>query len=379
MPDLKSAKVIIAEGHGVLTGVSLAKEGIYARERDGSVSRARRVSFDGTQIHPVTLPLEGNVGLAVTDEREAGALIDVQGWLERGRLFVYDAATDTAVDTGLLPPSKTDTSAFEAREVAVVSYDGTRVPMSLIYKKGLQLDGTHPTILGGYGSYGIPLEPRFRPTDVAWLERDGVLAVAHVRGGGEYGDTWHQAGRLLDKHRTILDFIACAQHLVDAHYTTPARLAAIGGSAGGITVGGALTWRPDLFAVILDLVGVSDALRFETEPNGPPNAAEFGSVRTEAGFHGLYTMSAYAHVRDGTAYPGVLFSTGANDPRVAPWQMAQMAARVQAATSAKRPVLLRVDYDAGHGIGSSRSQFVSLQADLWAFALWQMGVAGFQP
>jgi prolyl oligopeptidase len=140
-----------------------------------------------------------------------------------------------------------------------------------------------------------------------------------------------------------------------------------------------LTWRPDLFGVILDLVGMSDTLRFETEPNGPPNVSEFGTVKTEAGFHALYAMGAYEHVRDGTAYPAVLFSTGANDPRVAPWHMAKMAARVQAATSSGRPVLLRVDYDAGHGIGSTRSQREALQADLWSFALWQMGDPAFQP
>jgi prolyl oligopeptidase len=378
-PDVASAQVIVPETDAILTGVSLAKEGLYARFRDGAVSRIRRVALEGAQVHSVTLPFEGNVGAPVTDEREAGALISVQGWLQAPRLLVYDAGTDTAVDTGLLPPSKTDTSAFEAREVSVVSYDGTRVPLSLIHKKGLKLDGSHPTILGGYGSYGISLEPRFAAADVAWLERDGVLAIAHVRGGGENGDAWHQAGRLLRKPNTILDFIACAEYLVDQRYTVPARLAGIGGSAGGITVGGALTWRPDLFGVILDLVGMSDALRYETEPNGPPNVSEFGSVRTESGFHGLYAMSAYAHVRDNTAYPAVLFSTGANDPRVAPWQMAKMAARVQAATASKRPVLLRVDDDAGHGLGSSRAQRESLQADLWAFALWQMGVAGFQP
>ncbi len=143
---------------------------------------------------------------------------------------------------------------------------------------------------------------------------------------------------------------------MDAHYTAPKYLAANGASAGGITMGGALTWRPDLFGVILDQVGLSDALRFETQPNGPPNVVEFGSVKTEAGFHGLYAMSAYAQVHDGTAYPAAMFLTGANDPRVSPSQMLKMAARVQAATASGRPVLLRVDYDAGHGIGSTTSR-----------------------
>jgi len=378
-PDLKSAQVVIPEGAAVLTGVSFASDGIYARERDGAVSRVHRLSFDGAQSRAVTLPFEGNVGLPVTDPAAAGALVGVRGWLRSNRLFAYDPAADRAVDTGLLPPSSNESPDMEAREVTAVSYDGTRVPLSLIYRKGLKLDGSHPTILRGYGSYGISLEPGFSPTSLAWLEHDGILAVAHIRGGGEKGEAWHQGGFMASKPNTILDFIACAQYLVDQHYTSPARLAAEGGSAGGITVGGALTWRPDLFGVVLDLVGMSDSLRMETEPNGPPNVSEFGSVKDEAGFHALYAMSAYAHVRDGTAYPAVMFSTGANDPRVAPWQMAKMAARVQAATSASRPVLLRVDYDAGHGIGSSTSQYEAQLADLWSFALWQMGVAGFQP
>jgi prolyl oligopeptidase len=362
-----------------MTGFGFAAEGIYVRERIGAVSRVRRVSFDGAQVHAVSLPFEGNVGQPVTDPGTAGALIGIRGWLQSTRLFDYDAATDRAVDTGLAPPSSADTSAFEAEEVAALSYDGTRVPLSLIHRKGLTRDASHPTLLYGYGSYGTSLEPGFRPTALAWLERDGVIAIAHVRGGGEFGEAWHQAGRTPTKLNTILDFVACGQYLVDERYTSPARLAAEGGSAGGIPVGGAMTWRPDLFRVILDEVGVSDALRSETEPNGPPNVPEFGSVQTESGFHQLYAMSAYAHVRDGTPYPAALFSTGANDPRVAPWQMAKMAARVQAATSSKRPILLRVDEDAGHGIGSSTSQYESELADRWAFSLWQMEIAGFQP
>ena len=181
------------------------------------------------------------------------------------------------------------------------------------------------------------------------------------------------------KMNTILDFIACGQYLVDQKYTSTKRLAIEGGSAGGITVGGAMTQRPDLFAVVLDHVGMSDSIRSETEPNGPPNIIEFGTVKTEEGFHGLYAMSAYHHIVAGTPYPAVMYLTGANDPRVAPWHMMKMAAATQAATSSKKPVLLRIDYDAGHGMGSNRSQREQELADTWAFALWQMGDPGFQP
>ena len=378
-PDLAHAAVVIPQGRAVLTGFSLAQDGIYAPARDGAVTRVRRVSFDGRQSHDVPTPFEGNAEPAATDIAVPGALIGVRGWLRTAEYVFHDPATGQSAATNLTPPSKTDVSGFESEEVFATSYDGTRIPLSLIHRKNLAMDGSHPTVLSGYGAYGLSQDPGFNATRLAWLERGGIIAVAHIRGGGEYGDDWHLAGQKKTKLNTVFDFIACGQYLVDRHYTSPARLAGLGGSAGGITVGGALTWRPDLFGVILDQVGISDALRFETEPNGPPNVPEMGSTSDEAGFHGLYAMAAYEHVRDGVAYPATLFTTGANDPRVAPWQMAKMAARVQAATSGKAPILLRVDYDAGHGIGSSNLQYEQLLADLWSFSLWQMGDPAFQP
>jgi len=177
----------------------------------------------------------------------------------------------------------------------------------------------------------------------------------------------------------MLDFNASAQYMIDQHYTQSKYMGANSASAGGIVMGGAMEINPALFRVVMDDVGLSDALRFETEPNGPPNVPEMGSSSDEAGFHGLYAMSAYAHIHDGTPYPAVIFTTGANDPRVSSWHMLKMAARMQAATSSGRPVLLRIDFDAGHGMGSSMSQRANLLADEWAFALWQMGEPGFQP
>jgi prolyl oligopeptidase len=378
-PDVAHAEVIVPEGHGVLTDFEIASDALYVNERDGAVSRLLRVSFDGKNSRPVPLPFQGSIQGPATDARQPGALFNIQGWVQSPRIFNYDPATDKTTDTGLTPPSSLDVSGLEAEEVLAPSYDGTLIPLSIVHRKGLTLDGSHPTILTGYGSYGISLDPAFSPTTLAWLERGNVLAVAHVRGGGEYGEGWHLAGQMRTKLNTVFDFIACGQYLVDHHYTAPKYLAGRGGSAGGITVGGALTWRPDLFGVILDYVGVSDSLRVELTPNGPPNVVEFGSGKTEQGFHDLYAMGPYFHVRDGVAYPAALFTTGANDPRVAPWEMTKMAARVQAATSSGRPVLLRIDYDAGHGIGSTASQGESLTADSWAFTLWQMGDPEFQP
>ncbi len=378
-PDIARAEVIVPQGHGVISGFAIAGDALYVHERDGAVSRLLRVSFDGKDSRPVPLPFDGSIQGPITDVRQPGALFDIQGWVQPARLFTYDPGSGTTTDTGLIPPSSVDVSQLEAEEVFALSYDGTRVPLSILHRKGLVLDGSHPTILTGYGAYGLSLDPGFSPTALAWLERGNVMAVAHVRGGGEYGEDWHLAGQKATKLNTVFDFIACAQYLVDQHYTAPKYLAGRGGSAGGITVGGALTWRPDLFGVILDQVGVSDSLRWELTPNGPPNIVEFGSVKTEQGFHDLYAMGAYLHVHDGVAYPAVLLATGANDPRVAPWESTKMAARLQAATSSGRPVLLRIDYDAGHGFGSNASQGENQTADLWSFSLWQMGDPQFQP
>jgi prolyl oligopeptidase len=217
---------------------------------------------------------------------------------------------------------------------------------------------------------------------MAWLERGGILGTCHVRGGGEFGDAWHKAGQKLTKPNTWRDLIACAEYVVERNFTRKERLAIQGGSAGGITVGRALTERPDLFAAVVPHVGLLDALRAEFSPNGPPNIPEFGSVKTEDGFKGLLMMSSFHHVKDGTTYPAVLLMHGVNDPRVEVWQSTKMAARLQAATRSVKnaqPVLLRLDYDAGHGVGSTRTQRNSELADVYSFLLWKFGDPAFQP
>jgi prolyl oligopeptidase len=225
--------------------------------------------------------------------------------------------------------------------------------------------------------YGTAV-PYFDAQSLAWLERGGVLAFAHPRGGGEFGEEWHRGGMQETKLNTVFDTIACAQYLIDEHFTSSKQLAVSGASAGGIAVGGALTWRPDLFAAAIDHAGATDMLRFETTANGPDNVPEFGSVKTLEGFRALHAMSPYAQVRNGVSYPAVLLEAGANDPRVESWVVAKMAARLQAATSSGKPVLLRVDFDSGH-FGGTTDQAAQLLADEWSFLLWQFGDPQFQP
>ena len=381
-PDPEKAQTVVPESEAVITNLKLAKDGLYIQELDGGPSQLLRLPLGrkgSTEVAKVALPFAGSISEIVADPRLPGALVRLQSWTQSPVYYAFDPSTNALMDTRLMPASPVDFSQIESVEVKATSADGTRVPLSIVYQRGIKRDGSNPTLLTGYGAYGITLDPTFSPTRLAWLEKGGIVAVAHVRGGGEYGEDWHKGGQKLTKQNTMSDFIACAEYLILEKYTSSAKLAGLGGSAGGITIGGAITQRPDLFAAAVSEVGVADNLRIELTPNGPPNIPEFGSVKTEEGFKALYAMSSYHHVKDGTAYPAVLLTTGINDPRVDSWQAAKMTARLQAATSSGKPILLRVDYDAGHGIGSTKGQNDQELADIDAFLLWQFGAPEFQP
>ncbi len=378
-PDLAAARTVVPAGEAVITGLAVAKDALYVQLRDGGIGRLLRVTAQG-KIDPVRLPFDGSVGLMAMDSRLAGAWLDLGTWIRAGQIYEYDPRTERITNTGLQPLGKFDAPEdLESVEVKARSEDGAMIPLSIVYKRGITLDGSNPTLLWGYGAYGISEDPAYGPVMLAWYEKGGVFALAHVRGGGEYGEDWYKGGYQQTKPNTWKDFIACAEHLIEHKYTSPARLAGEGGSAGGILIGRAITERPDLFGAAIIQVGCLDMLRIETTPNGVPNIPEFGSVKTEDGFKELHEMSSYAHVRDGTKYPAVMLETGINDPRVEPWQSAKMAARLQAASTSGKPVLLRVDYEAGHGIGSTKKQREEQTADSWAFLLWQFGLPGFQP
>jgi prolyl oligopeptidase len=380
-PDLAAATVVIPPGEAVITNVTAAPDALYVQELDGGIGRLLRVPYGGASSGLVSLPIDGTLRLFGGDPRLPGLLLALTSWTKARRIYHYDPDAQRVTDTGLQPPGPFDDPAdVEAAEVKVRSYDGTLVPLSIVFKKGLTLDGSHPTLLSGYGAYAITYPQYFDPTSLAWLERGGVLAVAHVRGGGEYGEEWHQGGMRENKPNTWRDFIACAEYLVQHGYTSPGKLAGQGGSAGGILIGRAFTERPDLFAAALDDVGLSDMIRDMFSPDGPLNAPEYGDLKTQAGFKNLYEISAYYHVKGATPYPAVMLTTGINDPRVVSWEPGKMAARLQAATPGGKPVLLRVDYQGGHGgIGGTRTQWDELLADQWSFLLWQFGVPEFQP
>ncbi len=375
-PHLARATVVVPQSDAVLEDLRVAGEYLLVREMKAGIGGLRRVPLAGGAPEPVSLPDTGAI-LDWAGEPGSGVVyLATTAWTTAPRILRYDTARNAASDTGWLPSSAVDFGEIEAHEVEATAPDGERIPLSIIHRKGLARDGSHPTLLIGYGSYGISLPPFYMPQMLAWYERGGVMAVAHIRGGGEKGDEWHQAGRLLNKENTIQDFIACAEYLIDQGYTRPALLAGEGTSGGGIPSGGALVRRPDLFAAMVMRVAVTNALRFELTDNGPPNVMEFGGATTEDGFNGLLIIDSYLRVRDGMAYPAVLLTSGANDPRVVVWMAMKMAARLQAATSSGKPILLRLEEQAGHGMGSTRQQEDAELADKLAFLLWQFGLSG---
>ena len=379
-----TATVLVPESARVLSGITAASNALYLEARDGNVKRLYKLAHaDGSGSAPtpqeVPLPVVGAFSFGGGSARAdlPGVLLDLQGWTRARQIYAV-AADGRVSNTGLQPAGPYDAPGdVLATEVMVKSHDGVMVPMSIIHKASVKLDGNNPTLLYGYASYGVTEEPFFSISRLAWMDAGGVFAVANPRGSGVFGKQWHEDGKKANKPNTWLDFIACAEYLVAQGWTKPARLAIWGGSAGGILVGRAMTTRPDLFAVVLPDVGTLDLVRAETTPNGIPNIPEFGSRATEPGFRALLAMSTYHQVKDGVAYPAVLFAHGVNDPRVEVWNSTKTAARLLAASSSRKPVLLRLDYDSGHGIGSTKAQVLDERADLFAFTLWQMGVPGY--
>jgi prolyl oligopeptidase len=368
-PDIAKADVTMAPSDLVLGGVAAAKDGLYISGQQGGISHVLHIPYGQTEAKELPLPFAGSVEGFSCSLLNDGAYLRLAGWTEAPQWYAFDPTANTLTNTNLEPLNPTDFSGITSVEVTAPGADGTPVPLSIIYKKDLKLDGSNPCLMEGYGAYGISLDPNFDATRLALLEKGIVIAFAHVRGGGENGEDWHNAGKMLTKENTISDFTSCAQYLIKQGYTSSGKLALRGTSAGGITIGGALTQRPDLFALAIVNVGEVDALRSEAGPNGAVNTPEFGSVKDADGFKSLQAMDAYQHVKDGTPYPTVLLITGANDPRVDPWQLFKMTARLQAATSSGNPVLLRVDTDAGHGIGSTKTQRDMITADQAALLL----------
>ncbi|MEM8808749.1 MAG: prolyl oligopeptidase family serine peptidase, partial [Cyanobacteria bacterium P01_G01_bin.38] len=260
-----------------------------------------------------------------------------------------------------------DPSQYETQQVFYTGKDGTRIPMFITYKKGLVLNGQNPTLLYGYGGFNISLSPSFSVGNLVWLEQGGIYAVANLRGGGEYGEEWHQAGTKLNKQNVFDDFIAAAEWLIDNRYTASQKLAIMGGSNGGLLVGACITQRPDLFAAALPAVGVMDMLRFNQFTIGWAWESDYGSPQDEAEFKALYAYSPLHNLKPGTAYPATLITTADHDDRVVPAHSFKFAAALQATHAGENPVMIRIETKAGHGAGKPTAKIIEEIADKWAF------------
>ncbi len=360
-------KTLVAQGPGqdVISDAVLAGDRIIVTWRVDAQDRLRVYDIDGTGAANITLPGIGSVSVQ-GDRDQPEAFYSFTSFTTPTTIFRYDVAAGTS-SVFRQPDVAFDPAEFETRQVFFTSKDGARVPMFISHRKGLEMNGRARTYLYGYGGFNISLTPAFSVANLAWMERGGVFAVPNLRGGGEYGQEWHDAGRLDNKQNVFDDFIAAAEYLIAEGYTSPARLAIGGGSNGGLLVGAAMTQRPDLFGAALPAVGVMDMLRFHRFTIGWAWTSDYGSSETKEGFDVLYRYSPLHNLKPGTAYPATLVTTADHDDRVVPAHSFKFAAALQAAQAGDAPVLIRIETKAGHGAGKPTTKQIEEAADKWAF------------
>jgi prolyl oligopeptidase len=373
-PSMANAEYMLREEHAkVIENWQRTDNHVFVVDQDGGMNDMRLYDLRGGLVSFVQLPRPCTVGQFLHTGGES-CLFNMETWVNPPAWHTISAERTSPEPTKLATPATVDFSDIEVvREVATAA-DGTRIPISVMRPRGLKLDGSHPTLLYGYGGYGISITPWYDEARRVWFDAGGVFAVAHIRGGGEFGDRWHRDGNLTKKQTVFDDFHAAMERLKELKYTSSEKLAIMGGSNGGLLMGAMITQHPGDFRAAVAHVGIYDMLRVELSDNGQFNIEEFGTVKKPEHFRAMHAYSPYHHVKDGTAYPAVLFMTGANDPRVDPMQSRKMVARMQAATSSARPILLRTSANAGHGQGSSLSHRVESEVDEYAFLMNELGM-----
>ena len=365
-PRLTSAKTVVPGSSTSINDFTVSGDRVFVVDMAGGPMKVRMFDLKGKAEPGVDLPPVCSV-FDATGIDNGRILYATETYLEPTTFFVFDPRTGTSSKTALGESSPVSFSDVEVVREFARSKDGTPVPINILRKKGTVLNGQNPTVLYGYGGFGLSESPSFDPTKVVWLEQGGVYAIANLRGGAEFGEKWHEEGKLTKKQNVFDDFAACAKHLIDTGYTSSSRLAIEGGSNGGLLMGAELTQHPELCRAVVSYVGIYDMLRVEQFPNGSFNVTEYGTIKNPEQFKALYAYSPYQHVVDGTAYPAVLFMTGDHDGRVDPANSRKMTARLQAASSSGLPILLRTNPHAGHGFGSSLSDRVAQRVDAYCF------------
>jgi prolyl oligopeptidase len=372
-PELASATTIVPAGEAVIEGMAPTAKALYVEDLLGGPSQIRRVSLDGKGEQLIPIPKISAVQgmLALEDD---SLLFRAASYTEPSSWFHCVEGKPAPVKTALVGTSPVLFDDIEVTRESATSKDGTKIPLSIVRKKGTKLDGQNPTLLYGYGGYGASMSPNFDFARRLWFDRGGVYVVANIRGGGEFGEEWHKAGNLTKKQNVFDDFAAAADYLIKQKWTSAQKLALQGGSNGGLLMGALITQHPELMRTVVSSVGIYDMLRVELAPNGAFNVTEFGTVKDPEQFKALYAYSPYHHVVDGTKYPAILMMTGANDGRVAPYHSRKMIARLEEANKSDKPILLRTSTSAGHGIGTALSERIKQLSDVYSFLFAQLGM-----
>ena len=345
----------------------------FAEYMVDAVSQVKQYDYSGELVRQVELPGAGSVG-GFGGKKEAEELyFSFTNYTTPGTIYKYNPESGT-YEVYQKPAIDFDTEAYTSKQIFYTSKDGTKIPMIITHKKGIELDGTHPTMLYGYGGFNISLTPSFSTANTVWLENGGIYAVANLRGGGEYGKKWHNAGIKMKKQNVFDDFIAAAEYLIDEKYTSSNKLAIRGGSNGGLLVGATMTQRPDLMQVALPAVGVLDMLRYHTFTSGAGWAYDYGTSEDNPEmFEYLRGYSPLHNLNEGTEYPATLVTTGDHDDRVVPAHSFKFAAELQSKQAGDNPTLIRIETDAGHGAGKPTSKIIQEYADIFAFTFYNMG------
>jgi len=373
-PELSSAVEIVPSGEPAIQEVVPTADALYTGDLLGGPSQIRRFGLDGKGETIISIAKISAVQEMVALEDNSLLFRDVS-YTEPAAWFHCVKGKTEPVKTALRSTSPVSFADIEVTRKFATSKDGTKIPLNVIRKKGTKQDGQNPTLLYGYGGYGISMAPNFDFTRRVWFDRGGVYVVANIRGGGEFGEEWHKAGNLTKKQNVFDDFAAAAEYLIKQKWTRPEKLAIQGGSNGGLLMGAMIAQHPDLVRAVVSSVGIYDMLRVELAPNGAFNVTEFGTVKDPEQFKALYAYSPYHHVVDGTKYPSILMMTGANDGRVAPYHSRKMTARLEEATKSDNPILLRTSSSAGHGQGTALNERIKQLADIYSFLFAQLDMS----
>lgn len=372
-PQPKNWKDFIPETEEVLSP-STGGGYIFAQYLKDALTQVKQYDYDGNLVRDIELPGLGSASAPGGKKDDAILYYSFTNYVTPATIYSYEPKEGKS-EVYQKPDVKFDPSAYESKQVFYNSKDGTRIPMMITYKKGTKLDGQNPTILYGYGGFGASMTPGFSVSNAIWIENGGIYAVANLRGGGEYGNKWHQAGTQMQKQNVFDDFIAAAEYLIAEKYTSPSHLAVKGGSNGGLLVGAVMTQRPELFQVALPAVGVLDMLRYHTFTAGAGWAFDYGTADdNKEMFQYLKGYSPLHNVKEGVSYPATLVTTGDHDDRVVPAHSFKFAAELQAKNAGDNPMLIRIETNAGHGAGKSMTQIIQENADVQAFTLYNMGV-----